>query len=183
MCGKSKESESILCNIHKHGQNVSTTPLRQWGFRQCLPFSWTTLRGKHCWHPIAVMGVVDTFRPYPVCLLLRCKCLKTSIYTVWTIYSATTFVEKCRKVVLEKWFCKLGFFFLVNHFSRTTKKIWVCRTTFLEPLFYTFLEKWLQIKWSTDLFFGKDFNPRFVWSSHLHSYARFNSCENAWTEE
>ena len=28
--------------------NVSTTPLRQWGFRQCLPFSWTTLRGKHC---------------------------------------------------------------------------------------------------------------------------------------
>jgi hypothetical protein len=34
---------------------VSTTPLRQWGFRQCLPFSWTTLRGKHCRHPIAVM--------------------------------------------------------------------------------------------------------------------------------
>ena len=24
-------------------------------------FSWTTLRGKHCRHPIAVMGVVDTF--------------------------------------------------------------------------------------------------------------------------
>jgi hypothetical protein len=43
------------------GLNVSTTPLRQWGFRQCLPFSWTTLRGKHCRHPIAVMGVVDTF--------------------------------------------------------------------------------------------------------------------------
>ena len=75
-----------------------------------------------------------------------------------------------RKVILEKWFCKLGFFFwsttflqpekkvvysisppffLVNHFSRTRKKIrvcrttflqpekkiWVCRTTFLEPLF------------------------------------------------
>ena len=41
--------------------NVSTTPLRQWGFRQCLPFSWTTLRDKHCRHPIAVMGVVDMF--------------------------------------------------------------------------------------------------------------------------
>ena len=41
--------------------NVSTTPLRQWGFQQCSPFSWTTLRGKHCRHPIAVMGVVDTF--------------------------------------------------------------------------------------------------------------------------
>ena len=45
----------------RHSPNVSTTPLRQWGFRQCLPFSWTTLRGKHCRHPIAVMGVVDTF--------------------------------------------------------------------------------------------------------------------------
>ena len=41
--------------------NVSTSPLRQWGFRQWLTFSWTTLRGKHCRHPIAVMGVVDTF--------------------------------------------------------------------------------------------------------------------------
>ena len=30
--------------------NISTTPLRQRGFRQCLPFSWTTLRGKHCRH-------------------------------------------------------------------------------------------------------------------------------------
>ena len=43
--------------------SVSTTPLRQWGFRQCFPFSLTTLRGKHCRHPIALMGVVDTFRP------------------------------------------------------------------------------------------------------------------------
>ena len=41
----------------------------------------------------------------------------TESATHWTIYSATTFLEKCRKVVLEKWFCKLGFFFLVNHFS------------------------------------------------------------------
>ena len=38
-----------------------------------------------------------------------------------------------RKVVLEKWFWKLGFFFLVNHFYRTRKKIRVCRTTFLQP--------------------------------------------------
>ena len=27
----------------------------------------------------------------------------------------------------------------------------IARTRFLEPLFYTFLEKWLQIKWSTQL--------------------------------
>ena len=37
-------------------------PITQWGFRQCLLFSWTTLRGKHCGHPIAVV-VVDTLRP------------------------------------------------------------------------------------------------------------------------
>ena len=69
------------------------------------------------------------------------------ISTQWTIYSATIFLEKCRKVVLEKWFHKLSFFFwsttflepekrqiygikpsffLVNHFSRTR---------FLEPDF------------------------------------------------
>jgi hypothetical protein len=44
-----------LCLIHVTGKildnksclNVSITPLRQWGFRQCLPFSWTTLRGKN----------------------------------------------------------------------------------------------------------------------------------------
>ena len=45
----------------KSGPNISTTPLRQWGFRQCLSFSWTTLRDEHCRHPIAVMGVVDMF--------------------------------------------------------------------------------------------------------------------------
>ena len=36
--------------------NLSTTPLRQWGFWQCLPFSWTTLRLPAC-HAIAVMWV------------------------------------------------------------------------------------------------------------------------------
>ena len=51
-----------------HCSNVPTTPLRQWGFRQCLPFSWTTLGGKHCRHPIAVMGVVDTFRHCFLCI-------------------------------------------------------------------------------------------------------------------
>ena len=47
--------------LSRHSPNISTNPSRQWGFQQCLPFSWTTLRGKHCRHPIAVMGVVDTF--------------------------------------------------------------------------------------------------------------------------
>ena len=30
-------------------------------FWQCLPFSWATLRGKHCRQSIVVMSVVDTF--------------------------------------------------------------------------------------------------------------------------
>ena len=38
-----------------YGPNISTTPLRQRGFQQCLPFSRTIVRGN------AVMGVVDTF--------------------------------------------------------------------------------------------------------------------------
>ena len=42
--------------------NVSTTKLRKRGSQQCLPFSRIALRGKHHWHPIAVMGVVDMFR-------------------------------------------------------------------------------------------------------------------------
>ena len=45
-----------------HCPNVSTTPLRQWGFRQCLPLSWKTLEDKHFWHPIAVIWVVDRSR-------------------------------------------------------------------------------------------------------------------------
>ena len=48
--------------------NLSTTP---WGFRQCLPFSWTILRGKHCQYPIAVMGVVDTFEHYLMLVNLK----------------------------------------------------------------------------------------------------------------
>ena len=45
----------IFCNLRKtsfrrEGLNVSTTPLRQWGFWQRLPFSWTTLKGKHYRH-------------------------------------------------------------------------------------------------------------------------------------
>ena len=59
-------SNSWIVNISQavtiECSNVSTTPLRQWGFRQCLPFSWTTLRGKHCRHPIAVVEAVNTIR-------------------------------------------------------------------------------------------------------------------------
>ena len=69
----------------------------------------------------------------------QCYCLQ------WTIYSATYILEKCRKVVLEKWFCKLGFFFLVNHFSPAWKKLdlWYKTTIFSgQPLFSN------QISWT-----------------------------------
>ena len=36
-------------------------PITAMGFWPCFPFSWTTLGGKHCRHPIAIMGVVDMF--------------------------------------------------------------------------------------------------------------------------
>jgi hypothetical protein len=46
-------------------------PITAMGFWQCLLFSWTTLRGKHCRHPIAVMGVVDTFGQYGLIFIQR----------------------------------------------------------------------------------------------------------------
>ena len=52
----------MYCHQRSQCANLCTTPIRQWGFRQCLHFCWTTLRGKHCQHPIAIMVVVDTFR-------------------------------------------------------------------------------------------------------------------------
>ena len=61
--------------------NVSTTPL--W---QCLPFSWKTLRGKHCKHPIAVKRVVDTFRScFKTCR--TCLALPSSLF-VWSSVQA-----------------------------------------------------------------------------------------------
>ena len=50
--------KTLNYKIIKHCPNVSITPLRQWGFWQCLPFSWAILKDKHCWHPIAIIGVV-----------------------------------------------------------------------------------------------------------------------------
>ena len=44
--------KSVNSDLLSHKIYVSTTLLRQWGFRHWLPFSWTTLRGKHCRHPI-----------------------------------------------------------------------------------------------------------------------------------
>ena len=65
-----------------------------------------------------------------------------------TIYSATNFLEKCRNVVLEKWFFKLGFFF------------W--STTFLEPekmLIYSIKPSFFLVnQFSRTRFFQPDFS-------------------------
>ena len=53
--------QNLTSQLPKLGPNVSRTPLWQQSFRQCLPVSWTILRGKYCRHPIVVMGVVDKF--------------------------------------------------------------------------------------------------------------------------
>ena len=44
------------------------------------------------------------------------------IYNNWTIYSATSFLEKCRKVVREIWFEKSGSRILVREKWLTRKK-------------------------------------------------------------
>ena len=41
-------------------QTEQTVSRKKSGFR-ASPFNWTTIRGKYCRHPIAMMGVVDTF--------------------------------------------------------------------------------------------------------------------------
>ena len=41
--------------------NVSTTPIKAMGCRQCLPLSVVQLKGKHCRKPHCRNGVVDTF--------------------------------------------------------------------------------------------------------------------------
>ena len=46
----------------KTDENLCVTFIMGMGCRQCLTFSWTTLRGKHCRRPIvAVMGFAHAF--------------------------------------------------------------------------------------------------------------------------
>ena len=84
-----------------------------------------------------------------------------------TIYSATTFLESCRKVVGEKWLEKSGsrnlvrekwltrkkggFILRINIFSGWRKVVDQKKKTILKNHFSrtTFLEKWLQNKWSS----------------------------------
>ena len=59
--------ELFLACVNPQKNSISTlprleriyNPITAMGFSAMFTFSWTTLRGKHCWHPIAIMGVVD----------------------------------------------------------------------------------------------------------------------------
>ena len=61
--------------------------------------------------------------------------------TLWTIHYATTILEKRRKVVLEKWFCKLVFFWSTTFLQPENARFIVWNhlffwsTTILEPDF------------------------------------------------
>ena len=58
----------------------------------------------------------------------------------------------CRTTFLQpekRWIYGINYlFFWSTTFLEPDFSNQISRTTFLEPLFYTFLEKWLQIKWS-----------------------------------
>ena len=58
--------------VREHARTYLQPHNMAMGFWQCLPFSWTALRCKHCWNPIAIMGVVDTFGPYLWVSLFYC---------------------------------------------------------------------------------------------------------------
>ena len=93
-----------LEQVADHDQTYLQPPLRQWVFWQLFPFSWTTLRGKDCRHPIAVMEVVDTFGQYliwigQVDLVLTC------------IHLPICFGDGCllKKVADEKYYSDVWF--------------------------------------------------------------------------
>ena len=100
------------------------------------------------------------------CTLDFCSSLKSGwrnlVREIWFKKSGS------RKVVDQKkrWFYSINPPFLWFEKSGwPEKKIRVCRTTFLEPLFYTFLEKWLQIKWLIEGTKG-DVSCFFILNSH-----------------
>ena len=94
------------------GLNVAKTSLLQWGFRQYLPFSLTTLGGKHCRHPIVVMGVVDMFGHGHQCAIVNFNHTINSDQTM-TWYAARNSNGLSFKTIL--WNCKFMKFIMQLH--------------------------------------------------------------------
>ena len=104
----------------RYSPNISTTPLWQWGFRQCLPYNQTALRGKHCGHPIAVMGVVDTFRHKFGPTLQTHPCNENRVFTV-------QYFLKEKKTVFINWEpCNENRFFPVWKYYTRKTLLWPC---------------------------------------------------------
>ena len=80
---------------------AQTYPLRQWDFRQCFSFSWTTLKDKHCRHSIAVMGFVDMFGPELLAKLPRQR-YKQMILTLDGVEVTIALLQ----ILLKYQFCK-----------------------------------------------------------------------------
>ena len=112
-------------------------------------------------HPILATGpfqlqcnldLVTTCGPF----ILQPRFLQFEIWGLRNLVGEIWFEKSgSRKVVDQKkrWFYTINpTFFRFEKSGWPEKKIRVCRTTFLEPLFYTFLEKWSQNKWSSGPF-------------------------------
>ena len=68
--------------------------------------------------------------------------MKKEVLTDWTTYSATTFLESCRKVVQEKWFEESGSRNLVQEKWLTIKKV----VLYHKSTSFQVGEKWLTRK-------------------------------------
>ena len=97
-------------------------------------------RGKYYIHPSSIC-YFDRENILTSCLVSLFKYL-VQLCSQWTIYSATTFLENCRKVVREKWFEKSGLRNLVREKWLTEKMV----VLYYKSTFFQVGEKWLTKK-------------------------------------
>ena len=104
--------------------HLSTIPLWQWGFQQCLPFSWTTLRAG-----TLLPGVVDTFE--------QGFWMKT---INWNIFDGCGFSNNLMKKLLQLFYVSiksttrgLVHFYLLRPFASEVTFKWVLIETFISP--------------------------------------------------
>ena len=68
----------FFVNAKRYSRNVFTTSLRHWGFPQCLYFSWTTLRGKHCRLVFRGLGMYDFEAAFDFSSQIRNGCIRAA---------------------------------------------------------------------------------------------------------
>ena len=123
-------ASNILLLLWINSPNLSTTPLWQWGFRQCLPFSCTLLRGKHCRHPIGVIEVVDTFEHNSV---KHCKAIRLVLVLLFWFYPDF--------ILILSWFY-LDFILILSRFYPDFLKThFIQILSWFYPNFWKYLDK------------------------------------------